>query len=437
MHYYFIGIKGSGMASLATIMHDLHNEVSGSDIEKVIFTQHPLEARNIPIYSFDANNIKAGMNVIIGNAFGEDHVEVAQARKLAKEGLVKAYRYHEFLGELMKSYKSISVAGTHGKTTTTGLLAHVIDHAAPTGYLIGDGNGVMKADGEYFIVESCEYKRHFLAYQPDYAIITNIELDHVDYYRDMEDYIEAFQSFANQVKKGIVLFGDDEHLVKMEVSTPHYYYGLGANNDVRAVNIEEDENGMRFDVMLKGEMFGHFDLPFVGKPLLWNSLGVIAVGILCGLDATLLQTSLATFPGVKRRFTTEYNGENVYIDDYAHHPTAVKYMIEAAKIKYPNKKVIAIFKPDRFSRIEAFLQRFGDELNQADEAYICNFPENAQREEGVSVTIEDLEKLLTKGCLITEDEQGAKFLAERGPAVYLFMSSKDIYKLKNIVKSFQ
>ena len=99
--------------------------------------------------------------------------------------------------------------------------------------------------------------------------------------------------------------------------------------------------------------------------------------------------------------------------------------------------MIAIFKPDRYSRIEAFLDRFGEELNQADESYICNFPENAQREEGVTVTIEDLQKRITNGTLISEDEQGAKFLAERGPAVYLFMSSKDIYKLKNIVKSFQ
>ena len=437
MNYYFIGIKGSGMASLATIMHDLHHEVSGSDIEKFIFTQQPLEARGIQIYSFNQENIKPGMSVIIGNAFSEEHEEVVAARKLQKEGLVQAYRYHEFLGELMKSYISISVAGTHGKTTTTGLLAHVMDHVSPTGYLIGDGNGVMKDDGQYFVVESCEYKRHFLAYQPDYAIITNIELDHVDYYRDMEDYLDAFQTFANQVKKGIVLFGDDPYLAQMQVTSNHLYYGLNANNDVRAINVEEDENGIRFDIMYHNEFFGHFDLPFVGKPLLWNSIGVIAVGILSGLTAEQLQTGLVTFPGVKRRFTTEVNGENIYIDDYAHHPTAVKYMIEAAKTKYPNKKVIAIFKPDRFSRIEAFLDRFGEELNQADEAYICDFPENAQREEGVVVTIDDLKNKLTKGTLISEDEAGAKFLASRGPAVYLFMSSKDIYKLKNIVKSFQ
>ena len=437
MHYYFIGIKGSGMASLATIMYDLHHEVSGSDIEKYIFTQQPLEERGISIYPFSAHNIKAGMNVIIGNAFSEEHEEVIATRKLQKEGLVKAYRYHEFLGELMKSYTSISVAGTHGKTTTTGLLAHVMDQASPTGYLIGDGNGLMKDEDEYFVVESCEYKRHFLAYQPDYAIITNIELDHVDYYHDMNDYIDAFQTFANQVKKGIVLFGDDEALKNMNVSTNHLYYGLGEHNDVIAQNVIEDENGMRFDVYVKNEYLGHFDLPFVGKPLLWNSLGVIAVGVLCGLNANQLQEGLATFPGVKRRFTTELNGDNVYIDDYAHHPTAVKYMIEAARTKYPNKKVIAIFKPDRYSRIEAFLDRFAEELNKADEAYICDFPENAQREEGVTVTIQDLQNKLLNGTLINEHEEGARFLASRGPAVYLFMSSKDIYKLKNIVKSFQ
>ena len=155
------------------------------------------------------------------------------------------------------------------------------------------------------------------------------------------------------------------------------------------------------------------------------------------IPASEVQTNLSKFSGAKRRFTESVVGNNIIIDDYAHHPNEIKATIDAIKQKYPNKKVIAIFKPDRYSRIEAFLERFAYELNQADESYICPFPENAQREEGVTVTIEDLEKLLQNGHLITENEEGAKYLAQRGPAVYLFMSSKDIYKLKNIVKSFQ
>ena len=437
MQYYFIGIKGSGMASLATIVYDRHEQVSGSDIDKFIFTQQPLEERNIPIYSFDANNIKEGMVVIIGNAFNESNPEVKRAMELAKEGKVTIYWYHDFLGKLVQEYTSISVAGTHGKTTTTGMVSHVMDKVAPTGFLIGDGTGDMTDQGKYFVLESCEYKRHFLAYKPEYAIITNIELDHVDYYKDMDDYCNAFETFANQVQKGIVLFGDDQYVRSLHVDTPHLYYGLEDHNDVQAVNVVQNEDGMTFDVLYHKEKFGKFTLPFVGKPLLWNSLGVIALGIIQGVSYEVLQEGLQTFPGVKRRFTIEENGDNIYIDDYAHHPTAVKYMIEAARIKYPNKKVIAIFKPDRFSRIFYFLDRFAEELDQADETYLCHFPENAAKEPGIDISILDLAKRCQHAQVISEDEEGAKLLADRGPAVYLFMSSKDIYKLKNIVKSFQ
>ena len=127
----------------------------------------------------------------------------------------------------------------------------------------------------------------------------------------------------------------------------------------------------------------------------------------------------------------------MYIDDYAHHPTAISLTIEAAKMKYPNRKVIAIFKPDRFSRIAYFLHEFAKALDQADDVFICEFPNNAKKENGVEVTIQDLCDLSKKAKVIKEDEEGAAILAKQSPAVYLFMSSKDIYKLKNIVKSFQ
>lgn len=436
MLYHFIGIKGSGMASLAEIVKDRGDEVNGSDIPKFIFTQKPLEDRGIVITDFDEANIQEGMSIIIGNAFDDTNPEVKKALQLKEEHKAMVYWYHEFLGALLEEYTSVSVAGTHGKTTTTGMLSHVMSLVAPTGYLIGDGTGEMPTSANYFVLESCEYKRHFLAYQPQYAMITNIELDHVDYYRDMEDYCNAFETFANQVKKGVVVFGDEESTRSLSIQSPHLYYGLQEDNDVVAQHVVQDEEGMSFDVFYKKTFFGSFKLPFVGKPLLWNSLGVIALGIMEGLSPQLLQDGLASFPGVKRRFTIEEKNGNVYIDDYAHHPTAVKYMIEAARIKYPHQKVIAIFKPDRYSRIFYFMERFAKELDQADEAYVCHFPENAAKEEGIDITIADLAKLSEKAQIIKEDEEAAKQLASRGPAVYLFMSSKDIYKLKNVVKSF-
>lgn len=433
MLYHFIGIKGSGMASLATIMADRGEAVQGSDIEKYIFTQQPLEDRGIKILPFHEENIPEHSIVIIGNAFGEDHVEVKKARSMTS---VTCYRYHEFLGKLMEDYCSISVAGTHGKTTTTGMLSHVMSYADVCGYLVGDGTGAMPPNARYFVVESCEYQRHFLAYHPQYAIITNVELDHVDYYHDMDDYRNAFETFANQVQKGIVLFGDDEEVRNLHVKTTHLYYGLEDHNDVQAINIKQGPDGMSFDVLYKKMPFGSFKLPFVGKPFLWNSLGVIAVGIMEAMNAATLQEALASFDGVKRRFSEEEQGGNVYIDDYAHHPTAVRLTIDAAKTKYPNQKIIAIFKPDRFSRIAYFLDDFAKALDTADEVYLCEFPENATKEDGIDISIKDLCERTEKGIVISEDEAGAEVLAKQGPAVYLFMSSKDIYKFKNIVKSF-
>lgn len=433
MAYHFIGIKGSGMASLANILIDLNEEVTGSDIDKFIFTQVELEEKGVFATSFSATNIKENMIVIAGNAFNDDNVEIKQAKKLES---VKLYRYHEFLGELMKKYTSFCVAGTHGKTTTSGMLAHVLKQVCPTGYLIGDGSGKMPDNSSYFVVEACEYKRHFLAYHPQYAIVTNIELDHVDYYPDIDDYMAAFRSFASQVSKGLALFGDDELTRTLGVSKHHITYGLKAHNDVRAINLIEKSDYMQFDIIYQNKVFGNFKLPFVGKPMLWNSIGVIALGILENVSYEVLRDGLKSFEGVKRRFNIETNGEYVYIDDYAHHPTAIKYMLEAAKTKYPNKKIVAIFKPDRFSRIAYFLKQFKDALAFADKTYICDFPANAISEAGINITIDDLVDSCNNAVLIQEDEGGAKILAQEGECVYLFMSSKDIYKFKNIVKEF-
>lgn len=186
------------MAALAEILYDQGKEVQGSDIEKYIFTEDGLRDRNIPIYPFDPENIHDNDTVIVGLSFGKDHPEVAAA--LANPS-VKVYWYNEYLGHLLEDYTSICVAGCHGKSTTTGILASVLSLGDSTGFLIGDGHGHMPEDAKNFILESCEFKRHFLAYHPDYAIITNIELDHMDYYKDLDDYISAFAQFASQIKR--------------------------------------------------------------------------------------------------------------------------------------------------------------------------------------------------------------------------------------------
>lgn len=430
--YYFIGIKGSGMASLACILSDAGCEVAGSDIPKMIFTQKPLEERGIAIYDFDEKNIQAGMQVIIGNAFDQSNPEV---KKALSDPSVKAYYYHEFLGEYIKRFKSVCIAGTHGKTTTTGMMAHLLDAVAPSAYLIGDGSGHMPKDAKYFALESCEYQRHFMAYHPDYAVILNIDLDHVDYYPTLNDYIRAFEDFASQAKQ-VICFGDDENIRKMQINQPIFYVGCKDGNDLQAVNIEQNETGMSFDVMVHGERFGHFHFPYVGMHLLWNSLSVIAVAYLEGCNAVFIQEVMAGFSGVKRRFNIEINQDQIYVDDYAHHPTAISATIQAARIRFPNQKITAIFKPDRYSRIAYFMDDFAKSLAEADRVVLCPFPENQKREDGIDITIDDLAKKIDGACVMSENEENAKALAEAGAGVYLFMSSKDIYKFKNLVKNF-
>lgn len=431
--YYFIGIKGSGMASLACILHDKGEEVQGSDIEKYIFTQDALEERNIKILNFNENNIHDNMNVIIGNAFDKSNPEVAKA--LANK-TIRSYYYHEFLGEFLSNFTSVSIAGTHGKTTTTGMCSSLLDINKPTSYLIGDGTGYLQNNSHYFVLESCEYQDHFLSYKPDYAIITNIDLDHVDYFKTLENCIKSFNKFANQVKKCVILFGDDENIRSMEINTSCIYYGLGKNNDVYADNIEYSSDGTKFDCYYKNKLYASFKTKLIGKHLLWNTLSIITLGILENMSIEQIQLGLDNFQGVKRRFNIEEIDDYVYIDDYAHHPTAIELTIESARIKYPNKKIIAIYKPDRYSRLLALIDEFASSLAKADEVYLCDFASNTKKEDGVDVSIEDLAKLINNCEVISEDENGAKILFESGPACYLFMSSKDIYKLKNIVKSF-
>ena len=231
--FHFTGIKGAGMSSLAQILHDSANEVQGSDVEKWFFTEEPLHERKIPILPFDENNIKPGMTIIAGNAFPDSHPELTKARELG----IEVIRYHEFLGEYMGNFTSIAVTGSHGKTSTTGLLAHVLSGHSATTYLIGDGTGSGPENSEYFVFEACEYKRHFLAYSPDYAIMTNIDFDHPDYFKDLSDVLNAFGEMALRVKKGLIACGDDIHLQKIQANVPVVYYGFDESNDFSAKNI--------------------------------------------------------------------------------------------------------------------------------------------------------------------------------------------------------
>lgn len=420
--YHFIGIKGTGMSALAQILFDSGETVQGSDVDKRFFTQDALEQKGIPIYPFQKENIKENYTIIAGNAFPDDHIEIEEAKRLG----LKFYRYHEFLGEWLKQYISIAVTGAHGKTSTTGLLAHVLNEAQPISYLIGDGTGQGHVDSQYFVFEACEYRRHFLHYEPDYAIMTNIDFDHPDYFTSIEDVFNAFQSMANNVKKGIIACGDDELLQQIQTKVPVIYYGFDDTNDFQAQNVKETVNGTQFDVFVRNTYYDTFTIPMYGNHSVLNALAVIAICDYENLQISHIK-NMETFQGVKRRFTEKTIGSQVLVDDYAHHPIEINATIESARKKYPGREVIAIFQPHTYSRTKMFLQEFADSLNLADAVYLCDIFGSAREENG-NLTIDDLQRLVDNSHLL--ELEHVDVLEKYKDSVLLFMGAGDVQKFE-------
>lgn len=427
--YHFVGIKGAGMSSLAQIMYELGYQVNGSDIEKHFFTEEGLIKRNIEITPYDSKNIKEGMKIVRGASIKDDNPEIIKAVELD----LPIYTYQELLGKLTKKFKSICVAGCHGKTTTTAMLAHVLNDIKGVNYLIGDGTGFANDSNEYFVLESCEYQRHFLNYTPYYAVITNIDLDHVDYYKDIDDVIDAYREFANKAEKMVIACGDDPYTHSLEINPPIFYYGLDDDNDIKAINVNYKETGTSFEVEVEGNYYGFFDLPIYGKHMLLDALAVISICYYERIEAKEVNKIFKTFTGAKRRFDETIINNNVVIDDYAHHPNEIKATIKAIKQKYPNKKIVAIFQPHTFTRTEEFASDIANALNLVDKAFVLDIhPAREIQEDYPNVTSDLIIKNLTNGEHININES-SKLYKEKD-AVYIFMSPNDISELENGLK---
>lgn len=426
--YHFVGIKGSGMSALALILHEEGYKVQGSDVPKYFFTQQLLEEKNVTILDFDEKNIEVGQMVIAGNSFPDTHEEIVRAKELG----VPVVRYHNFIGEKITDHKSIAVTGSHGKTTTTGLLAHVTENMRDVSYLIGDGTGHGEEGAEYFVLEASEYKLDFLAYQADYAIMTNIDFDHPDYFTSIEHVAEAFNEFAAQTKKRVIACGDDEWLRKLESPVPVTYYGLEDGNDVQAKNIEKNTKGSSFDVYIDGEFYQKFMIPTFGDHNIQNALSVIAFAYHEDFEVEEVAEHITSFAGVKRRFSEKFISGTVIIDDYAHHPVEIEATIDAARQKYPDREVVAVFQPHTFTRTIALMSEFAEALNLADSVYLSDIFSSAREEEG-DVKIKDLFDKIDNAKGIVAIEDVSPLLEHKGDVV-VFMGAGDIEKYE---QSFQ
>ena len=423
--YYFIGIKGSGMSALAAILFDLGYNVTGSDIEDHLFTEEELIKRNIKILPFNKDNIKEGMIIIKGNAIKEEHEELQKAMELN----LKIHTYPEMVGKLTRMWQTITIAGCHGKTTTTAMLAHVLNNIKGANYLIGNGIGHANKENKYFILEACEYKRNFLNYNPYYAIITNIEFDHVDYFKDIDDVIDAYRQYADNAEKMVLACGDDSYTHSLDVNKPIFYYGIDDDNDIIAKDINYTNKGTSFDVFVEDNYYGHFDLPLFGKHQLLNALAIIAVCYYERIEAKEVAKKLKTFTGTKRRFQETIIEDTIIIDDYAHHPTEIKATIKAIKQKYENKPIIAIFQPHTFTRTKEFADEYCEIFNKIDKTYLMDIHGAREEQTDYNITSKDLITKIDHAESISLEE-AEKLLKHKG-SVILFMSPNDISKLEN------
>lgn len=427
MKYYFLGIKGAGMSSLAQILYDLGHDIVGYDDDiKQKFTEKYLLERNIKIYYDQSFPLESDRIVVYSTAFKDTHKEIIRAKK-EKTKIVK---YNEMLGELTKTFSTIAVCGCHGKTTTTALLSHVFDNIIGANYLIGDGTGYANKDNEYLMIEACEYHRHFLNYYPKTTIITNIELDHIDYFKDLNDVKNAYIEFANQTDKQIIACGDDENIksIRDSINKKVYYYGLNEDNDFKATNIVSSTDGYTFDVYFKNKLIGDFKINLYGKHMLLNTLATIAAAYLEGVDMDAVTHHLTTYRGAKRRFSEAIIKDIVIIDDYAHHPTEMKAVIESARQKYPNKDIIGVFQPHTFSRTKALYKEIAEVLNTVDKSYILDiYPSREKASDWPGITHDLIINSLNNGEHISIDTI-SKFLHYKN-SVIIFMSPNDLHEM--------
>lgn len=368
MKYFLIGIKGSGMSALACILKQLGANVSGSDVDHHYFTDDKLHAQNIDVLTFDPANITPDIDqVIIGNAFSEEHEEYQQAKALG----IPIMHYYDFVESLVQTYYSIAVCGTNGKTTTTGMLSNIIDHEQLI-TLIGDGTGIAGKDPQTFVFEACEYKNTFLHYHPNVCVITNIEMDHPDFFNDINAMVDSYQRFANQAE--VVIYNNDD--INCQKITHENKHGFGIDNpdaEVNLIDLTKTSEGVCFKLVIDGFIYGPYNLPLFGMHMVYNALSSISVGHFLGMKIDTIIERLEHFTGVSRRFNIkelDANRQIYLIDDYAHHPTSIRLTLNGIRQKYPNYTITCLFQAHTYSRVNMFHREFAKSLSIADNVYI-------------------------------------------------------------------
>ncbi len=368
-HIHLVGIGGVSMRPLGLVLRGMGLWVTGSDMNSSVSTDE-LISKGITVYiGHRAENIQGADCIIRTAAARNDNPEIAAARAAG----IPVFERAQAWGVLMREYKNaLCIAGTHGKTTTSSMATHIFMEAQkdPTVMIGGAlpllGAGHRVGQGETIIMESCEYCNSFLNFYPTVAVINNIEADHLDFFKDLEDVQNSFRRFACLVPQTgyVIANGDDENTVKALEGLPYLSFGLEQGRDFRAENISPDYSS--FDILTKGKLYCHVDLAVNGKHNVYNALAASASAYVMGVEGEAVRRGLASFTGAGRRMEKKgvFQGADVY-DDYAHHPSELHSLLESVRLR-GYKRVILAFQPHTYSRTKALFTEFVEELKKAD-----------------------------------------------------------------------
>jgi len=389
---HFVGIGGIGMSAIAEVLYKKGYKISGSDKSRNEVTER-LEKLGIKIFEgHSANNIQEGVDALVyTSAVLLDNPEIAEAIRRQ----IPVVKRSEMLAELMRNQYGICIAGTHGKTTTTSMTGLVLREGGldPTiivgGILneLGNSNAWL-GKGSYIVVEADEFDKTFLKLNPVIAVITAMEAEHLDTYKDLNEIKNAFTEFANKIPfyGFITVCIDEENIMDILplINRKVFTYGLKYESDIRAVDIKYNQSSSEFNIHYFNENLGKIKLQIPGSHNIKNALAAIMVGKKLGVEFSAIKKSLESFKGAFRRFEVKYDGEILVIDDYAHHPTEVAATLTGIK-KGWNRRLIAVFQPHLYSRTKDFAKDFGKAFLNSD-VFICTdiYPAREEPIEGVT-----------------------------------------------------
>jgi UDP-N-acetylmuramate--alanine ligase len=446
MKFHFIGAGGIGMSGLARLLLKNNAVVTGSDQTASGVTDMLSQIGADIKIGHSAGNLNPQTDaVVISAAIGEGNPELKLARKRGR-GI---YKYAELLGELMNCYEGIAVSGTHGKSTTSGWLIFCLKQAGlEPNFIIGAditqlGTSSGIGDGRFFVAEACEYDRSFLNLKPKTAAILNIEQDHLDYYRNEQEIVEAFAEFALGIRPQGVLIanGSDPNVAEVMRQLPENVrcetFGLDETCNFCARNILLNDGLYAFDVYHNGELLGSTQISLPGKHNILNALAVVAMALSAGMAPQQVLKLLPDFDGVDRRLTLKGKlSEITVLDDYAHHPTEIKASLSAMRQRYQPKRIWCIFQPHQYSRTRFLLDDFAESFKLADvtivpEIYFVRDSEAARKEVNAQVLVEKMRANGTEAIFIDDFGRICNYLKKNVTSgdLVVTMGAGDIWKV--------